>query len=201
MKDGVLRIGFTEGKADRIQVGTALAQTYEKLFRSARRQARSRQSREIGVKVIVFGCLWLEALCNGCVRDTLERSPLPQSLRVAVVDAIERAPIRQKLTVLSAYQAPEQATLVKNANQLFELRNQPVHFGEQLEEVDGAIAIETITKNAFGQLQETRLVKKLKPPALDTSIKDILLTKRWLDQVKGEKRMRGAPASRRHLGA
>ncbi|MGB6482813.1 MAG: hypothetical protein WBE86_04930 [Candidatus Acidiferrales bacterium] len=181
MKDGAARIDLTEGEVTRVSVGTGLDDAYGRLFQTASTEACSTPSRDAGVKVILFGCFWLEAVCNTHLREFMQGLGLAEPIQTSLWNAIERVRTGAKLDILASISPPATKEILKQARKLFELRNRLAHFKEEFTEVAGPYSLD---EEFFNKLPEAELIKSLKPPALDASITDILQTKAWLDQVK-----------------
>lgn len=165
-----------------MSVGTGLDMGYANLFQEASTQAHSAPSRDAGVKVILFGCFWLEALCNACLREFLESGFLPEAIQISLWKALERVKTATKLDILASIEGPETLELLKHVKALFELRNRLAHFKEEFAEVPAPRAVHD--EAFFDKLPETELIDLLKPPALESSIRHVLQTKEWLDKVK-----------------
>jgi hypothetical protein len=187
MRDGVVEITSKDGKTLCVWVGTGLDETYAKLFEEASKEVRATPSRDAGVKVIVFGCFWLEALCNSRLHKFLRTVSIAKPIQESLWKALENVRIASKLDILASIEAPEHSELLKHVRGLFELRNRLGHFKEEVTEVEftEAPALLAVRDPAFYEnLPEAELVKLLKPPAIESRIGYVLETKEWLDKVE-----------------
>jgi hypothetical protein len=69
------KIKVTIGHDGALDVFTnaALDMTYERLFQSALADSQTAaHTPDTGIRLIVFGCFWLEAACNETLKDLLE---------------------------------------------------------------------------------------------------------------------------------
>src|ERR1700734_2989172 len=142
MKDGVLKLTFFEGGITSVSVGTGLDVTYARLFEAACVEARSEASVDAGVKVVLFGCFWIEAVCNECLRELLKGAFLSEAVLSALWKALERVRAGTKLEILASVHPTQVADTLKRASGLFELRNRLAHFKEAYIEVPGPYVIE-----------------------------------------------------------
>lgn len=182
MKHGAVRIDLKDGEVVGVSVGTGLDASYANLVNQASTEALSVPSRDGGVKVVLFGCLWLEALCNANLHELLESADLPEPTRLSLWKALERVQTAIKLDILASIEAPEDSELLKHVRALFQLRNRLAHFKEEFTEVPAPHAVHDDA--FFDKLPETELAKLLIPPALESRISHISQTKEWLDKVK-----------------
>lgn len=163
--------------------------TYSKLFQSAATELLQGNSTiESGIRLIVFGCFWLEATCNETLREILERSTEFGAAGTALWDgAVERASFHAKFAIVSAFAKSRDENRVKSLTtqmkQVFELRNRLAHFKDKdIPIADGIDAHEV--GQFFENPPEAELTTHLKPPKLHayrTTIADGIV---WLNEVE-----------------
>lgn len=167
-------------------VGSGLADVYGQLFEAARREdvatSDGWDDLEVGIRTILFGCLWLEATANTCLEKLLLLDPVPRAVGRALWDALARASTLTKLAVIASFAndaaAAETPDRLSDAKALFDLRNRLAHFRERYEVVPGVSPGTTL-----GDLPLAQLATHLVGPQLQLMTERILKTKRWLDHL------------------
>jgi hypothetical protein len=107
---------------------------YKRLFESAATELEQGEpSIESAIRLIVFGCFWLEAQCNDTLKDLLERSAKFGDAGIALWEhAAERTSFQAKFTIVCAFAKSRDErrvkTLTGQMRQVFELRNRLAHF-------------------------------------------------------------------------
>lgn len=183
MDDGKLIIRFEAGRIASIAVGAGLDKEYSRLFDAARKEHADRPSIESGIKVVVFGCFWIEAVCNDCLRTALQRSTLPMSGSVAIWDAVKRARILQKVAIIAGL--VDTGTTANPGDELrpvFDIRNRLVHFSDREDIVSGPFAAEEF-ESKLKEIPEADIVQTLKGPLAQEMASSILRAAQWLDEV------------------
>jgi hypothetical protein len=163
--------------------------TYSELFQSAATELEQGNSTiDLGVRLIVFGCFWLEAKCNETLKGLLEHSTGFGTAATALWDhAVERASFHAKFAIVSAFAKSRDEDRVKTLStqmiKVFELRNRLAHFKDK----DILIADEIDVHKVGHFLEnppEAELITHLKPPRLHayrTTIADGIV---WLNEVE-----------------
>jgi hypothetical protein len=183
MREGNLRLTFKDGEVVEVAIGTGLDETYSRLFAAACAEVNSgNSSTDIGARVIVFGCFWLEATCNNYLRQLLETTALSQLVCNSIWNTIERAQTEKKLAILASFQSDDASEALKVARRVFELRNRLAHFKESYDEIAPDF-LDTDLEKMQTKLPEAELITLLLSPKLESSIEDIIRTKAWLDQI------------------
>ena len=152
MRDGKLKITFEAGEIVVVSVNAGLDLAYERLFDSARQQLQQPEPPiEAGIQLIVFGCFWLEAVCNEVLRDLIRASMKPSTAAEAGWEIIKRASFQSKLSTISAFtKAPDPArsnAIARDLSELFGLRNRLAHFKDEDEPIAGPL---TLTSSGTG---------------------------------------------------
>ncbi len=88
MKVGKLKISFEAGEIVGVSNNAALDIAYERLFKTAQAELQEADASidvciriDAAIRLIVFGCFWLEAVCNEALRDTLLVAGFPPNIR------------------------------------------------------------------------------------------------------------------------
>jgi|SRR5712692_4930500 len=163
--------------------------TYSKLFQSAATELQQGNSTiESGIRLIVFGCFWLEATCNETLRKILEHSTEFGLAGTALWDnAVERASFHAKFAIVSAFAKSRDEdrvnALTMQMKQVFDLRNRLAHFKDKDIPIADRIDVHEV-RQFFENPPEAEVITHLKPPKLHayrTTIADGVV---WLNEVK-----------------
>lgn len=163
--------------------------TYRELFQSATTELQQGNSKtELGVRLIVFGCFWLEAKCNDTLRKLLEHSTkLGTTATVLWDQGVERASFHAKFAIVSAFAKSADANRVKilktQMKQVFDLRNRLAHFKDPYLEIAEGTDVHEVVK-VLENLPEAELITHLKPPRLQTYETSIAEGIAWLSEVE-----------------
>jgi hypothetical protein len=124
----------TEGEID-IAVYAALDNTYAKIFANAAEELRSDPDNlQISVRAILFGCFWIEAICNRVLEEVLKKY-LPASAFPVLWKILARRPILEKFSILSSFRDSstiiEATKVASSLSKAFHFRNKLVHFQDE----------------------------------------------------------------------
>src|SRR5262245_55794643 len=126
MKDGYVSIKFRDGKISGIFINTNLDTIYERMFNTAKRNIKRYTNIENGIKIIVFGCFWLEATCNKLLRELIFSQVDADEFAKELWDTLKRGNFQEKLQKLVIFANDEQrkklSKLTSKIKSLFELR-------------------------------------------------------------------------------
>ncbi|MGC2404543.1 MAG: hypothetical protein WA510_32430 [Acidobacteriaceae bacterium] len=148
MEDGILKFDFEDGEIVGVSTNAALELAYGRLFKSAQAELQAGASIDVGIRLLIFGCFWLEAVCSQTLRDVLSASVTPKTLGKALWDANKRASFLDKLLILLAStknpDLENGKTLMVDLKKVFDLRNRLAHFKDddtpvtklELEDID-----------------------------------------------------------------
>jgi hypothetical protein len=130
---GYGRINVTigdSGNIESVSVEAALESAYAHMFTVARSEYEAHQDLFSAIRTIVFGCFWLEAICNKTLNEQLQWN-LPTSAHPVLWRILNRRPFMEKFSVIAAFRgadALQQADAVgSDLAKLFQLRNKLVH--------------------------------------------------------------------------
>jgi len=190
MKDGKLRIRIEDGQIRAVAANAGLDYAYQRLFETARDELRGSDTPiEVGIRLIVFGCFWLEAVCNETVRELLRAAMKPPAVAEATWEAIKRAPFHTKLQLASAFaKSPDPGRERKVASDLkrpFELRNRLAHFKDEDAPVAGPLTLNEFQEQ-FEEFPDADLIEKFRQPSADVSTQAILAGIGWLNEIRQE---------------
>ena len=190
MEDGILKVKFTAGEIKGVSVNAGLDLTYQRLFETAKTDLRKTEpSIEAGISLIIFGCFWLEAVCNETSRKLLQASTKPDTVAQAVWESIKRINFNSKLSIISAFaknpNTESAESVINNLKEVFELRNRLAHFKDEDTPVAGSLnRDEFIAK--LDKFSDPDLITKLKPPSTDIYAKAIEQGIEWLNKIYKE---------------
>ncbi len=163
--------------------------TYSELFQSAATELQQGISTsELGIRLIVFGCFWLEAKCNETLKELLEHSTEFGDAGTALWDhAVERTSFHAKFAIVSAFAKSRDEDRVKTLSthmkQVFELRNRLAHFKDKDIPIADGIDVHTVGQ-FFENPPEAELITHLRPPRLHTYRATIADGIVWLNEVE-----------------
>src|SRR4051812_37987789 len=102
MKTGKLSLNFQDGLIINASIGAGLQETYDRLFQAARMDLESDSADvDVSVRVVVFGCMLVEAMVADCIEALLSSAAIPPAARDALVLAVERSPAGQKVKIVA----------------------------------------------------------------------------------------------------
>jgi len=184
MEDGELALRFEAGRIVSVSVGAGLDEAYSRLFEAARANAQSSQKTiDSGIAIVVFGCMWIEALCNGYLSELLARTIPPEGRAEALWTALERISIGHKLKILATFDDDSgDRAWVGLLERVFQLRNSLVHFRDRHVSVPALEDVHEL-ESYVAQLPEADLIRQLKPPAIDATAAAIVSSKERLDAI------------------
>lgn len=153
---------MADGGMSKMTQIAAVDLTYQRLFESAKAEIQSGNfQNDAGIRMVLFGCFWLEAVCNETLRDVLQslrRFRVSDRISDVVWKELKRSRFLSKLRIIAAFEsdsAPAQTDrLTKNLVRLFDLRNRLVHFKDEDETISD---LEGLT----GALTEAQFVEFL----------------------------------------
>lgn len=187
MRDGKLRITFEAGKIVVVSVNAGLDLAYQRLFESARQQLRQPEPPiEAGIQLIVFGCFWLEAICNEALRDLVRASMKPSTAAEAAWETLKRTTFHSKFATVSAFsKAPDAVRsdeIARNLTELFGLRNRLAHFKDENAQVAGPLTLDEFSTQ-LGQFPDADLLAQLRSPATERWATAILNATEWITEI------------------
>lgn len=192
MKDGSLTINFEEGRVKGVSVDAGLELTYAEMFAAA--QTRLRESPEdldAAIRLVVFGCFWLEATCNNHLERMLHRKLEPR-LAAALWAALDRRSVPEKLAILSAF-ARDKASqpferVLAGVKDAFWLRNKLVHYKKEPSAIAETLELEELMAliEKHEDLPEAELIRRLRAPSITRISEQVQVAKEWMDVIYAE---------------
>jgi hypothetical protein len=187
MRDGKLKITFDAGEIVVVSVNAGLDLAYQRLFEAAKADLRRPDpSIEAGIRLTVFGCFWLEAICNETLRKFLRASMKPPAVAEAAWEALKRGTFHAKLDIVSAFAKrpdAERARRVSSAlTTVFELRNRLAHFKDEDIPVAGPLTLDEFQAR-FDEFPDADLIAELRPPSIEVYADAISSGIEWLHDV------------------
>ena len=187
MKNGSLKFEFKEDQITGVFINAGLDSIYERLFRNAQRSAHRNPDNMInGIKVLVFGCFWLEACCNEYLRYFLENWVAQNKFSEHLWETLKRAPILKKYEIISAFanesQLQKYESQLTSLKEAIDFRNRLAHFKDK----DFQIAESVDVNEAMALLlsaPEPQLIQELKGPKINNHAEAIAKSRSWLYAV------------------
>lgn len=183
-----LKLNFVEGQITGISLNVILDDIYKKLFQNVRRSSRRNPNDvEHGIKVIIFGCFWLESVSNELLRFVLEKESQDNEFRKALWKKLRRSNIQDKLELFAAIgtqsQRDKMSTLLPNLKKVFDLRNRLAHFKDQDTQLAGEVDLKETIK-IIESLPIPDLNRELMWPQIFKYAEIISKTNIWLNSFK-----------------
>ncbi|MBA7495282.1 hypothetical protein ES702_05864 [subsurface metagenome] len=131
-----IKLDVVEGKITGISLNAQLDSIYKRLFQNARRASRRNPADvEHGIKVIIFGCFWLESRCNQQFRNILELESKISEFGTSIWTKLKRSNFFDKLEIISTLASKAQKDKYLNymprLRSVFDLRNRLAHFKDE----------------------------------------------------------------------
>jgi hypothetical protein len=164
---------------------------YRRLFRNAWRQARKvdRNKVDHGIKVVVFGSFWLEALVNRVLSRIVMRETHGESFGRAVWAGLKRVSLRDKLVLSRAYASDvvgcREAICLPELDRLLEVRNRLAHFK------DSDTLVAEFSFLDFDEVlpvilsaDDPELIKQLKSPSILAQAETVARIAKWVVKIE-----------------
>ena len=203
MRDGRLIFQFENGVITGVLENAGLDEFYERLFRNAHRSAkRSGDHVNAGIKMVIFGAFWLEALSNHVLRQALNHEASEETFGIALWKALRRAPILEKLELLRSLSSDalriEYEDLLPQLKRLLDVRNRLAHFKDSDSAIAGSLGGIDEAIGILLSADDPLLIKELKSPTILVHAESVLKTARWMSRMqKGHNRKRGVVQTKR----
>ena len=187
MKTGAFVLNFKDGLVIGAAVGAGLQESYSRLFEAARADlATDAADVNVGVRLIVFGCMLVEALAADYLEALLAASGIPASASNALVDAVDRSSPGQKLKVIAGFdKAPETPDWVGAVLKAFQVRNQLMHFRDRFVAVSAPATVHSI-EAWVDEIPEANLLVELQKPGIELTATALAGAKERLDAIRNQ---------------
>lgn len=207
MKDGAIALSFKAGQITKMTLKGELDHIYGKMFLNARKATHKNPDKiRNGIRVIIFGCFWIEAKCNNHLKYLIDHELTKEHFRKSVWKSLERVGLLKKLSIIFAL-AQDIGFVKGNAplgklQKVIDLRNRLAHAKEEeipfdescitdmvsaINETDlqerPADAAMTSIVNFFNGLSDPDLMLELKAPKINEHVETIKSSSIWLDSI------------------
>ena len=150
MEDKSIRFNFVKGEIKDVWLRAELDQTYRRLFENAYKSAKKYPKNVAhGIKIIVFGCFWLESYANELLKIILYLEISSKKLQKEVWTKLKRISIEEKLDFFSKLLTSELQKEYQNLKipfkQLNDLRGCLAHYKDEPER----LVVSIISDNSF----------------------------------------------------
>jgi len=188
MMEGYGRINVTIGESGTIEavgVEAALESTYAEMFAVARSDFEADpQDLQAAIRVIVFGCFWLEATCNKCLNELLQRY-LPTRAHPVVWKILTRRSFMEKVSIISGFSGGDTfqpaSTVGADLAKVFQLRNRLVHFKDEESIVAGPLPLEKFLESFPSGFGDHPLIADLRQANIDACTWGVTAGVAWLE--------------------
>jgi hypothetical protein len=205
MRDGRLIFQFENGVITGVLENAGLDEFYERLFRNARRSVRrSGNHVTAGIKMVIFGAFWLEALSNLILRQALIHEAREESFGIALWNALRRAALLEKLELLRSVASDvlqiEYRDLLPGLKRVLDLRNRLAHFKDSNSPIAESVGGVDEALRVLLDADDPLLIQELKSPAILLRAESVLKAARWMSQMqKDHNRKRGIVQTRKNF--
>lgn len=187
MEKRSITVNFEKGNITGISLNAQLDTIYKKLFQNARKSARRRpHDIEHGIKIIIFGCFWLEAHCNQTFKAILEMETKDNKFGTSIWKRLKRSNIFNKLEIIKDFSSKQQKDKYINfqsrLKSVFDLRNRLAHFKDEEEILSEATSLEE-AMNVISTLPIPDINHELMWPQIKHYAETISEANKWLISV------------------
>ena len=142
-----IKVNFVKGEIKAISLNAQLDLVYQRLFQNSRKSAQRKPlDVDHGIKVIIFGCFWLEALCNNHFREVLKLESKNREFGIAIWKKLKRSNFFDKLEIISTLSSSDQRDkynkLLPSLKRVFDLRNRLAHFKDEDDKLTDSVTLE-----------------------------------------------------------
>ena len=178
---------YEAGEIKAISLNADLDSIYKKMFQNSRRSAR-RNPLDIdhGIKIIIFGCFWLEALCNNLLKKILKLESKKIEFGDVIWNKLKRGNFFDKLEIISTFttrsQREQYLDLLPKLRKVIDLRNRLAHFKDKDEKLTDAVCIEE-AMSIVANVPVPSISKVLMWPIIGEYAEIISKTNIWLNLI------------------
>jgi hypothetical protein len=187
MKTGTISLSFKDGIVVDAAVGGGFVESYRRLFERARTDLlREKADVDIGVCVVVFGCMPIEASATSVLESLLVASSVPAPARAALVAAVERSPVVHKLEVIAGFDKTDvDRQWLGNVGRAFTIRNKLAHFREHFVSVPVPADVHSL-ESWLDEIPEADLVRELRRPLIEKTSQALETAKVRLEVIASQ---------------
>ena len=187
MKDGSAILKFKEGQITSVFINAGLDSIYERIFRNAQRNAHRNPAKVVyGIKVLIFGCFWLESCCNNYLKCFLDNWVIQKNFRECLWETLKRANILNKFEIISAFanksQLQKYEVLLPGLKRAFDLRNRMAHFKDKDFQIADSVDINK-AMTLLSSAPDPELIQELKGSKIKKHAEAVAKSGSWLNVV------------------
>lgn len=200
MAEGKMTLEFDNGELKGIFINTALDQIYRRMYLEAKRDSIKYSSDiEDGIRVVIFGAFYLEALCNSLFKEKLLKQIESPTWAKSIWSATKKMGIIEKLKLVTEAKQTskdeETKEYFKKIQRVFELRNRLAHFKDEdweimklldynaLPNLENMKDLDSLALFQALKLPEPDLMTKLRDKELEQYSCDIEAIEKWIITV------------------
>jgi len=188
MEDRSITLNFVEGKIKGVWLKASLDQTYRRLFEDACKSSEKYpQNVAHGLKIIVFGCFWLESFTNELLRMILQLEILSLKLQKEIWNKLKRSSIEEKFgffsKLLPSKLQQEYATLKNPIKKTFDLRGQLAHYKSEPQKIADELITDEFYINVLQNIPIPELNQQLMWGKVKIHSETIKNTSKWLGKI------------------
>lgn len=172
-----ISISFDEGEIDSIRAHSGLGTFYQSIFKKAKAELDDDpRSIRAGIKLVVFGCFWVEALCNERLKGIIRESVDNTGLARAFWHSVERQSSLEKIRLMGRVSDGVADTriddVIRRLKPTYDLQNRLAHYKPDEAVIEGSVELDEMPEYVM-ELPESKLYPELVHPKTDKHVKAI----------------------------
>jgi hypothetical protein len=203
MEDRSITLNFVEGKIKGVWLKATLDQTYKRLFENSYKSSKKYPKNVAhGIKIIIFGCFWLESYANELLKMILQLEIASNKLQKETWTRLKKISIEEKLgffsKLLPSELQKEYQVLKTPIKQIYDLRGRLAHYKDEPKKISDEISRDDLFINVLNNIPIPELNQDLMWTKVKPHAETIKNTGKWLGRIikhyhktKGIKSTRG----------
>ena len=195
MRDGRLILKCEEGEVKDIYINANLDYIYKKMFLSAKKSIyKNPENPKNGIKAIIFGTFYIEAICNSFYKEMLTNQIKKESLAKSIWETTKRIGILDKISIATSASSKNTGNKRENISltkRIFDLRNRLAHFKDEDWEISDVLipSQELGTSNDLDEMlknlniPEPKIIQELTGERIINYIEDISKIEKYVKNI------------------
>lgn len=178
---------MVKGEIKGVYLKASLDTTYKRLFTSACKSSKKYPKNVAhGIKIIIFGCFWIESHANEILRTILHREISSKELEKEIWSMLKRISIEEKLDffskLLPSELQKEYQTLKSPIKQAYDLRGRLAHYKNEPIRIAEETSLEKIV-DILSPLPIPEINQQLMWEKISTHSETIQNVNEWLKKI------------------
>jgi hypothetical protein len=188
MEDRSITLDFVEGKIKGVWLKATLDQTYKRLFENAYKSSKKYPTNAAhGIKIIVFGCFWLESYANELLRMILRLEISSSKLQKEIWARLKRISIEEKIgffsKLLPSELQKEYQSLKIPVKKIYDLRGRLAHYKDEPKKITDEISPDDFFINVLNNIPIPELNRQLMWDEVKAHAETIKSTSKWFSKI------------------